>query len=262
MKTHTSLIILLLFVSATAFTQNQTELNRTDPMGRKQGHWIRKYPDGSVMYEGDFVDNHPVGKFTRYYDNNIKMSELIYSQDGNSADAITYHTNGFIASSGKYIAQQKTGIWKFYSFNNEGLLINEEEYNNNFRNGVSVKYYPDGTPAEKIHYKNDIREGEWTQYHENGKIFIRSTYTNGKLNGKFEAWFDNGELQFSGFYKNNLKEGRWFIYKDNGQIRYQLDYVAGITKDRQPDIESSNLIDSLENNSWKVPDPEKTGVIK
>ena len=262
MKTRTIILFLIFNAAAVALAQEPSELNKTDQMGRKQGHWIRKYPDGSVMYDGNFVDTHPVGLFTRYYDNNVKMSVLVYSQDGREADATTYHTNGYIASAGKYINQEKTGKWKFYSYYTEGYLINEEEYTGNLRNGASIKYYPDGTVAEKQNYVNGIRDGEWLQYHQDGKIFIRSTYSNGKLNGKFETWSDSGKLLISGFYKENLREGKWLFYDNDGHIRFQPEYVAGITMDKQAGIESTNLIDSLEKNSWKVEDPEKTGEIK
>ena len=38
--------------------------------------------------------------------------------------------------------------------------------------------------------------------------------------------------------------------------------IAGITKDRQMDIDESDFLDSLENNKGKIADPEKTGVVK
>jgi hypothetical protein len=43
---------------------------------------------------------------------------------------------------------------------------------------------------------------------------------------------------------------------------YKLDYVAGVTNDKQMDIDFSNYLDSLEKNSGKIADPEKTGEIR
>ena len=57
----------LLAISLSGICQNEPGLNKSDLQGRKQGHWIRKYPDSTIMYEGYFKDDHPAGEFKRYY---------------------------------------------------------------------------------------------------------------------------------------------------------------------------------------------------
>ncbi len=255
-------IISMLALPVTAACQAGSDINKTDQQGRKQGHWIKKYSSGRIQYEGEFKDDHPVGEFKRYFENNKLKSVLIYTSDGNEADATIYHPNGFISSKGRYINQLKEGKWKFYSASVEGYLINEEEYKGNLRNGPSVKYYPDSTVAERLAYINDKREGEWLQYHTNGKMFLRSFYSGDMLNGKFEVWFEDGTVEFSGFYKNNRREGTWLLYNQDGTLMYKLDYVDGVTNDRQIDIDASNYLDSLEKNAGKIADPEKTGEIR
>ena len=81
----------------------------------KQGHWIKKYPNGHTQYNGYFRDNHPVGSFKRYFENDTLQSELIFSSDGKEANATIYQQNGLIASSGKFVNQLKEGKWKFFS---------------------------------------------------------------------------------------------------------------------------------------------------
>jgi antitoxin component YwqK of YwqJK toxin-antitoxin module len=260
MKLNIIVIPVFLAVASIAEGQVSTNINKTDQQGRKQGQWIKKYPNGSILYDGIFRDDHPVGEFKRYYENKKIKSILIYSSDGKEADAVIYHPNGLIASSGKYINQMKEGKWKFFSSSVKGYLINEEEYLKNIRNGLSLKFYPDSTIAEKIRFVNNIREGEWLQYHPNGRLFLKSNYTRGMLNGKFEVWYQDGKPEFSGTYKNNLREGTWRIYNDDGTLKYDLNYVSGVTNNRQMEIDATNFIDSLENNRWKVADPEKTGV--
>jgi antitoxin component YwqK of YwqJK toxin-antitoxin module len=255
-------IICLLAVSIPAECQSVSDINKTDAQGKKQGHWIKKYPNGVVQYEGDFRDNHPVGEFKRYYEDSKLKSVLIYSSDGNQADAALYYPNGFIESKGTYVNQLKEGKWKFYSAENEGYLINEEEYKGNLRNGLSVKYYPDGAVAEKLTYTDGKKEGDWFQYFQNGKLFLRSYYSDDMLNGKFEVWFENGTLQFSGFYKDNMREGVWYVYNQDGTVRYKLNYTGGYTKDRQMDIDAEDFMNNLEKNKGNIADPEKTGDIR
>jgi len=251
-------IISLLVFSANATGQISSDINKTDQQGRKQGPWIKKYPNKNTMYEGIFKDDYPVGEFRRYYEDKTIKSIFIFSDDGKIADATIYHPNGFISARGKYINQLKEGKWKFFSFSVNGYLVCEEEYSKNIRDGQSLKFFQDSTVAEKINFVNDIRQGEWLQYYPNGKTSLKSYYKDGLLNGKMEVWFENGTIELSGFYKNNLREGHWHIYNEDGNLKYEMDYVAGTTKNRQFDIDASNLIDSLEKNSGKIADPEKS----
>jgi antitoxin component YwqK of YwqJK toxin-antitoxin module len=156
----------------------------------------------------------------------------------------------------------KEGKWQFFSEITNGYLISEEYYSKNKRNGLSFKFYPDSTVAEKLTYLNDTKQGEWIQYYPSGKACLKSHYLNGRLNGKFEFWFDNGAIEFSGQYKNDSRDGQWVIFNKDGSIKYKLDYISGITKDRQMDIDESAFLESLENNKGKIADPEKTGVVK
>jgi antitoxin component YwqK of YwqJK toxin-antitoxin module len=242
--------------------QTDKQLNQTDLQGRKQGHWIKKYPDETILYDGYFKDDHPVGDFKRYYEDKTLKSVLHFTGDGKEAMAILYHPNGFIASKGKYMNQQKEGKWEFYSSFSKDYLISEESYSHNLRNGLSVKYYPDKTIAEKVTYVNDIRQGGWTRYYPGGSILIRSNYVNGLVDGKFEAWFENGTIEFSGQYKKDERDGLWLIYNPDGSVKYRVEYSNGVTNDRQIEIDEAKFLDSLELNKGKVEDPEKTGILK
>lgn len=257
-----SILVSFLAISAPAFCQPEANINSTDAMGLKQGHWIKKYPNLNIMYDGVFKDDHPVGEFRRYFEDNILKSILIYSADGKEAEATMYHPNGNLSSIGKYTDQKKEGKWQFFSSVSEGYKISEELYSKNVRNGLSIKLYPDSTIAERVHYINDVRSGEWIQYYPNGTVCLKSNYLNGKINGRFEVWFGNGNIEFSGQYKNDSRDGKWLIYNNDGSVKYQIEYQSGVTTDRQLDIDESDNLDLMEKNKGKIADPEKTGIIK
>jgi antitoxin component YwqK of YwqJK toxin-antitoxin module len=248
----------LLAFSAIAPCQGQSELNVTDAKGLKQGHWIKRYPNQIVMYDGFFKDDHPVGEFKRYYENKVLKSVLIFSNDGKEAEATIYHPNGYVSSKGKYVNQLKEGKWQFFSSVIEGYLICEETYLKNLKNGTSLKFYRDSTVAEKIIYINDVMQGPWIQYHPNGAVCLKSNFLNGQINGPFEVWFENGSIEFSGRYKNNIRDSTWLIYNKDGSVRYRIEYQDGTTKDRQMDIDESDYLDLLEKNKGKIADPEKS----
>ena len=262
MNLQITIIVSLLAISASSLSQPDTALNSIDQQGRKQGHWIKRYPDESILYDGYFKDDHPVGEFKRYDEVKTLRSILIYSTDGSEAVATIYHPNGYIASKGKYINQKKEGKWQFFSANINGYLISEDNYVKNIRNGTSVKFYPDSTIAELVNFVNDKKQGEWTQFYPNGSVCLKSNFTNGKINGKFEVWFEDGNIQFSGQYKNDTRDGQWFIYNKDGSIKYKIQYNMGLTNDQQMDIDESDYIDLIEKNSNKITDPEKSGIIR
>ena len=253
------LVVYFMLLPAILICQPETGLNKTDPSGKKQGQWIKRAPDNTVIYEGFFKDNYPVGEFKRYYDDGTLRSVLNYSDNGNTADARIYHQNGYLAATGRYINRKKEGLWQFYSEITNGYRVSEEMYSGNIRHGISVKLYPDGTIAEKINYVNDTAQGEWVKHYANGNICLKSNLLDGKINGKFEAWFENGNLQFSGEYVNDKREGTWYVYEKDGTLKYKMEYSKGFTSDRRMDLDSSDYLDSLEQNKGKIPDPEKTG---
>jgi antitoxin component YwqK of YwqJK toxin-antitoxin module len=255
-------LVCFLLVSLSAAAQPDQGLNQTDPQGRKQGHWIKKNPGETVIYEGYFKDDHPVGEFKRYFENQRIKSILTYSDDGRTAKAVMFHPNGNISTKGTYIDQMKEGKWEFFSEGVKGYRISEEYYKKNLRNGISLKFYPDSAIAEKVNYVDDIKQGEWIEYYPTGVISLKSFYHNGKVNGKFEVWYENGAIEYSGQYKNDMKDGLWTIYNKDGSLKYSLEYQMGFTPNKQMETDESRFIDSLENNRGKIADPEKTGIIK
>jgi antitoxin component YwqK of YwqJK toxin-antitoxin module len=252
---------LFVFVHNLTFCQTDKLINQNDNLGRKQGHWIKKYDNGNIMYDGFFKDNYPTGEFKRYYENNTLKSLLVFSGNGKEAKATLYYPNGLKASEGKYINQLKTGKWKFFSSITEGCFISEEEYSGGKKQGLSVKFYPDSTVAEKLSYSADIKNGEWLKYHPNGSLHLRTGFNYGKLNGRFEAFFDDGKPEVTGQYKDDLKDGLWIIYKKDGNIKFKTEYKSGLAQNHNIDIYESDYIDSLEKKKVKIADPEKTGEI-
>jgi len=261
MNLKSILIFLLLLTGINSFSQANDSINFTDKNGMKQGHWIKKYPNGHAQYNGYFKDNQPVGTFKRFLENDTLQSVFIFSNDSREAIATIYHSNGFIASKGKFVNQQKEGKWQFFSSKWNGYLINEEEYLKNIRNGASVKFYPDSSILEKVLYINDLRHGEWIQYFPDDKICLRANYVNGKLNGSFEVFYDNGKLQYKGQYKNDARDGLWKIFNNDGSLKYDVEYIAGVAKDSEKAKKDSDYLDALEKNKGKIADPEKTGTI-
>ncbi|MRR20585.1 hypothetical protein EG827_10410, partial [bacterium] len=194
-KPHILTSALLLLLCSISFSQNMV-----DSRGMKQGPWVKNYPNGKVMYEGTFKNDKPVGLFRRYNDEGILISELTYSEKKDEASAVFYYSDGLKAAEGLYLARKKEGLWKFWSATRPLYLICEEYYHEDLRHGLSRKFYPDSTLAEKVTWNFGGRTGEWIQYYPDGSVCLRAEYFDGKLEGPFSYYHPNGKLQYEGKY--------------------------------------------------------------
>lgn len=253
----TSLIILsLLLLSGNALTQNMT-----DAAGKKQGPWVRKYPNGKIMYEGTFSDDRPTGLFKRYTEEGALLSELTYMAGRDEAMAVFYYSDGLKAAEGRYIARNKEGLWKFWSATQPHYLICEEYYHNDIRHGLSQKFYPDSTLAEKVAWDMGKRSGEWLQFYPDGSVCLRAEYMAGRLDGPFSYYHPNGNLQYEGRYKEDHRTGDWMVFKEDGSLKQIITYREGVPADPELADQETKFLDDLETNKGRIEVTDITGSV-
>ena len=106
--------------------KSQDAPNRKDEKGQKQGHWVKLDDKKKKIYEGDFIDDIPAGKFT-YFMIRVNLGVFgCFQIKGTVTRTKMFDAAGNITAEGKYINQKKDSIWKYY--NHEGKLISDEEY--------------------------------------------------------------------------------------------------------------------------------------
>lgn len=245
------LIVFFSLVSVAAFAQN-----KTDASGKKQGHWIKLDDDKKKIYEGNFVDNVPVGKFTYYYDTGIPWSITIFSNNGKVAHTQMFDAGGLLTGEGKYVNQKKDSLWKFY--NREGKLLSIENYVNGVKNGVAIVYYSNGEMAEEKNWKNGVLDGLCKKYFESGQLKFQRNYVNDKVEGKAMFYYPSGKLNIEGVYKNDLKEGAWNYYKEDGTLERTDIYLNGLFQGKNdPNVISKEQEEKERKLSeqFEVPDP-------
>jgi antitoxin component YwqK of YwqJK toxin-antitoxin module len=261
MKRYIWLLSIVLIPLYTSY--GQEDINRTDEKGLKQGHWIKKYDNGQLMYEGYFEDNKPIGEFMRYDREGNLTSILIHKKDNDTIQATFYHPNGYIAGKGKFFRQEKTGEWLYYSDYLEDHLLMRCTYQQGKPHGVSIKYHWNGEIAEELQFSSGKKSGSWKQYYTDGTLSLESSYREGKLNGEFKSWHTNGSMEISGQYNNDTRVGLWLFYNKDGSIKKEIKYNKGIPENRAELIrEETEYLDRLEKEGGKLNDPEITGIIK
>ncbi len=256
------LTLLLLAILQSISGQDNDTLNFTDSNGLMQGKWVKYYENGFPRYEGIFRNGKPVGEFIRYHETGGISSILDYHEGSDSATAVFFHPNGFIAAKGLYIGQDRQGTWEFYSAYIKDYLLVKEEYDRNIKQGKSTKYYWNGNVAEEFIYDGDKKNGPWHQYYTDGVMCISSIYKDGKLNGAFNTFHTSGAKEITGTYNSDVRVGEWTFYNEDGSVRQKIVYNNGIPENNEELIKAeTDYLDQLEKNSGKIEDPEKTGKI-
>lgn len=242
------------------FMSGDTVFNHTDEMGMKQGYWIKKDDQGSLIYRGFFKDNFPIGEFIRYYKDGTVKSRMNYLPDRKTVEVKHYYANGKLAAEGRYYIQKKDGEWRYYSFY-EDFLSYREQYNHGVKEGESIKYYPDGKVAEVLNWENGQKHGKWLQYFPDGGPKLEAHYVKNKLNGPFVVYHLNGKKEIEGIYKNDLRDSVWHTYDLLGNLKATITYTNGIA-DNEDEItrQQMHLLDSLENNKGKFAEPDLNSI--
>jgi antitoxin component YwqK of YwqJK toxin-antitoxin module len=226
---HLYLIILswaFIFTSYALPFQQDTVLNQTDSKGLKQGYWKKYYTNGSLMYQGYFKDDKPVGEMKRYFESGNLKAILIFDEKEDYSSVSIFYENGTLASEGFYAGSVKDSIWSYYSYY-DTQLKSRETYKKGMKHGFSWEYYPDGRCFEKTEWKNNQKNGIWEQYFEDGSLRLNGQYIHGKLTGNFIVYYSKGHPMVIGGYKDNKREGSWKYFNDNGSMNYEIRYADG-----------------------------------
>ncbi len=232
MKRKAFFIALNILFSVFLFAQDAP--NITDSGGKKQGHWIKVDENKKKIYDGNFMNNSPEGKFIYYFESGVPKAITIFSQNGGVAYTKHFNVAGKMVGEGKYMNQNKDSLWKFYD--EEGKLLSEDVYLNGIKNGNFKVYYRNGQLSENKIWVNGKLDGPCTKYFENGTVKYKGQYSKDKVDGKAIFYYPTGNVSVDGFYKNDLKDGAWTYYNQDGTLNRKVLYENGVTKDKSENV--------------------------
>ncbi len=254
------LIAIGILVSSAIFAQEAP--NITDASGKKQGHWIKFDADHKKIYDGNFLNNMPVGTFTYYYDSGIPWSISVFSKNGTVARTKMFDAGGKLVGEGKYVNEKKDSVWKFY--NQEGKILSDEVYSNGLKNGAVKVYYSNGQISEEKMWKNGVLEGPCKKYFESGQLKYSGGYSKNKVEGKVTYYYGSGKVDAEGLYVNDLKNGPWKYYKEDGTVlrtdTYQFGKMTETTdknKNRDVITKEQQLEEKKNSQKFEIKDPSQ-----
>ncbi|SHG14057.1 toxin-antitoxin system YwqK family antitoxin [Flavobacterium defluvii] len=205
----TGLVLLNVFI-----LNAQTEFNKLDSNGKKDGVWKGVYEESKrPRYEGTFVHGKETGIF-KFFDD-TKKGDVIATRDFTANDGtsytIFYDQNKNIVSEGKEVGKVREGEWKYYHKASK-VLMTSETYKNGKLDGVRTVYYPNAKVAEEMTYVNGIKEGKYRKLGQNGTIQEESFYKNNEYNGGAVFYDADGAVASKGKFVNGKKAGIWQFY--------------------------------------------------
>jgi antitoxin component YwqK of YwqJK toxin-antitoxin module len=215
MKPIVTLLILLIGLTSIA----QSDINKTDANGKKQGVWKKAYPNVKVFkYVGQFKDDKPYGKFVYYYETGAVQAVIHFSNNGKLGRSQMYHNSGYLMAKGKYVNQLKDSTWIY--FDDRGTISYQETYIKGKLEGQKVYFYvpKDGKLmiARYEYYKNGVKNGEFEEYHPNTKVKSKGKYLDGNLDGIVTHYYPNGKVKKVARYKYAVPHGYWAFYDEKG----------------------------------------------
>lgn len=237
MKTVLSFIIF--FASLVVNGQNEPEYRE------------KFFPNGKLMYKGMFQNGKPVGGFERYYETGLLQARMKYS--GDYVEASLYSEVGKLIATGRYYKNKKDSLWSYY---NNKIVVSQDTYKEDKKEGKSFLYYSDGAIQEECTWKNDMKEGSWIRFYPDGTKMLEANYLASKLNGSFVTYSEDALKYSEGVFVNSLKDGEWRYYDKESKIELVILYSKG-----QPnkDMSEKNMdyLKAKEESEKKFMDPEK-----
>lgn len=214
--------IFALIILNTFCTLAQSDFNKLDEKGNKNGLWKGYYEDTkNQKYEGTFDHGKEVGIFT-FFDNTktkIVIATREFNPKDNSAYTIFYDQKKNIVSEGKLVNKLYEGQWKYYHKASK-VIMTIENYNKGKLEGLRSVYYASGKIAEEANYKNNLKNGVYKKYTETGVVIEESNYKNNEYDG--QAIFrdaEDGTIVSQGKFTNGKKTGIWKFYNKGKLVK-------------------------------------------
>lgn len=183
------------------------------------------FEDGTLKYEGVYLDGVPIGTHFKYIQKmrcdsslfrrddttDIFINRLVCRNTPVPDSAIEYFDGIVIARGAVDSVRNRIGIWKEY--HNTGEFRAKGVYKEGNRTGDWEFFYASGALEQKGKYdKKGRAQGIWKWYYEDGKLWREESYVNGKREGEMIDYEEDGRVLTKGNWMDNKKEGAW-IYE-------------------------------------------------
>ncbi len=188
------------------------------------------YEDGTLKYEGPYVQGYPVGTHYHYIKvfrcdstlvprddtSNIYIKKQVCKNKPLPDSAFIYENNALVEKGPIDSLRRKQETWQEYYYSGE--LRGKGKYKNNNKTEEWIYDYPNGKIEQKGKYIAGKPDGQWIWYYENGNILREENYVKGKREGEFKDYTQDKKILTSGLYIDDNKEGQWIYEIPNYKV--------------------------------------------
>lgn len=113
-------------------------------------------------------------------------------------------------------------------FHPDGSLQSLAPYKNGKRNGLYIKYHPNGEKEEECIFTDNKITGKLKRFYSNGKLKFTGEYKNGELEGIASSYYETGEKQMVANYKQGKYDGEVTVWYKSGNLMAQGEFSNGV----------------------------------
>ncbi|MFT3737351.1 MAG: toxin-antitoxin system YwqK family antitoxin [Breznakibacter sp.] len=248
------LTVIIHSLNAQSFNIYQGDtINRTDATNLKQGLWITFDASGKqIVEQGNYINNKKEGTWIRKYPNGNTKHEITFKNGMANGDAKFYFENGSLWETGTWVIDHWVGPYQFYHPN--GQKAYDWNYNNlGKRNGPQKYYHDNGKLKYSGTWQNGKTVGNMQVFDEKGVLISERVYENGKFEtsidkrhepiekevpqsamtqftgtGQHSVYNLAGQIEKSGYFINgNLMDGYQLVYDQDGNLTTRLLFEKG-----------------------------------
>ncbi|MEI6749456.1 MAG: toxin-antitoxin system YwqK family antitoxin [Bacteroidales bacterium] len=188
-------------------------INKMDAKGKRIGYWEEKL-ENSATTKGIYVNGLQNGQWLTYGQNGIIAKVENYVKGKKNGAVIEIDSRGYLSAELYFTNDIPEGTAKRYFYGTN--LASVIPYKHGKVDGKKIIYYENsaGKPMEESNFKNDVKDGISKWYTIAGDVVAEYNYTNGNLEGIQKEFYPKAVLKSEQNYVKNLPEGEYKEYFD------------------------------------------------
>ncbi len=215
-----------------------------------KGRFVEDYtyffPDGSISYEYNYVNDTLEGDFFSYFADGSIEQKGTYLDGEYHGNWEGYFANGKLRYSGEYDKGQKIGQWKYYSDHGtmtyldtyEDGYLREQVVNTLQGKKYRISKYEKGKfignayydVEGKVYSESGDPSGTFSHigYSESGDLLVTGSYLDGKKHGLFTNFHANGNVESKEYFEEGVQQGQASYYYSDGTLKYEYSFKDDI----------------------------------
>ena len=188
-----------------------------DSLNKENGQWTEYSQDGNINYTNSYENGTRHGDEIHYSLDGKQIMKVVW-KNGLITEVIYYNPNGTEKERKSPKDELLTLDFYFTDADISYLYRRINVKNTGDLHGKRYFYAPDGTVLDETDFVDNLKHGISKTYYPNGKLKTYCDYKNGMGNGMYLEYDENDTLISEGYLKDDFYAYIWYRYYPNGSI--------------------------------------------